>query len=96
MLKPSIRQYFVPRNIRHHLPVYTEFRSGGAQCFILIKNIQGHPPALAKDLTDSLFDSADPAASRMRVEQHSNRLVIKGARPDWKDRVVDWLRERGF
>jgi hypothetical protein len=32
----------------------------------------------------------------MRVEQHSNRLVIKGARPDWKNRVVLWLRERGF
>jgi hypothetical protein len=32
----------------------------------------------------------------MRVEQHSNRLVIKGARPDWKNTVVLWLRERGF
>ncbi|KAJ7261349.1 ribosomal protein L49/IMG2 [Mycena haematopus] len=91
-------QYFVPRNLRHgrRLPVYTDFRSGGAQCFILIKNIQGNTPALAKDLTDTLFDPADHPASRMRVEQHSNRLVIKGAHPDWKDRVVAWLRERGF
>ncbi|KAJ7913937.1 ribosomal protein L49/IMG2 [Mycena leptocephala] len=96
MLSPSLRQYFVPRNARHHLPVYTDFRSGGAQCFILIKNIQGYTPALAKDLSDTLFHPTDTAASRMRVEQHSNRLVIKGGRPDWKDRVVDWLRERGF
>ncbi|KAJ7349226.1 ribosomal protein L49/IMG2 [Mycena albidolilacea] len=98
MSLPSVNRalYFIPRNIRNHLPVYTDFRTGGAQCFILIKNIQGNTPALAKDLTDSLFDSADPAASRMRVEQHSNRLVIKGARPDWKNRVVLWLRERGF
>lgn len=108
--------YFVPRNARHHLPVYTEFRSGGGQCFILIKNIQGHSPvsnpshtlrvmdpglimirqALANDLSASLFDSADPAAAYMRIEQRSNRLVIKGARPDWKDRIVDWLRARGF
>ncbi|KAK7023941.1 54S ribosomal protein img2, mitochondrial [Favolaschia claudopus] len=88
--------YSVPRNIRRHLPIYTQYRSGGAQCFILIKNIQGHTPALAKDLTDSLFDPADPSAGRMRVEQHSNRLIIKGARPEWKTRVVDWLRDRGF
>ncbi|KAF7338673.1 54S ribosomal protein img2, mitochondrial [Mycena venus] len=92
----SARHYFVPRNIRHHLPVYTDFRSGGAQCFIVLKSIQGNVPALAKDLSDTLFDPTHPAAARMRVEHHSNRLVIKGARPDWKDRVVDWLRERGF
>ncbi|KAJ6606522.1 ribosomal protein L49/IMG2 [Mycena vulgaris] len=97
MLKPRIRpDYFVPRNPRHHLPVYTDFRSGGAQCFILIKNIQGHAPALAKDLSASLFDPADPIATRMRIEQHASRLVIKGARPEWRNRVVDWLRERGF
>ncbi|KAJ7168226.1 ribosomal protein L49/IMG2 [Mycena crocata] len=88
--------YFVPRNLRHHLPVYTDFRSGGAQCFILIKNIQGHAPALAKDLNESLFERADPVAARMHIVQHSNRLVIKGGHPDWKDRVVDWLRARGF
>ncbi|KAJ6488610.1 hypothetical protein C8R47DRAFT_487342 [Mycena vitilis] len=96
VLKAPLRQYFVPRNVRHHLPVYTDFRSGGAQCFILVKNIQGHTPALAKDLSDTLFDPADTAAARMRVESHPSRLVIKGASPDWKDRVVDWLRERGF
>ncbi|KAJ7470300.1 hypothetical protein FB451DRAFT_331888 [Mycena latifolia] len=88
--------YFVPRNPRHHLPVYTDFRSRGAQCFILIKNIQGHAPALAKDLSASLFDPTDSLATPMRIEQRSNRLVIKGARPEWKDRVVDWLRARGF
>ncbi|KAJ7756888.1 ribosomal protein L49/IMG2 [Mycena maculata] len=93
---PSAASYFVPRNPRQHLPVYTDFRSNGAQCFILIKNIQGHTAALANDLSASLFEPGDPAAVRMRVEQHSNRLVIKGARPDWKDRVVDWLRARGF
>ncbi|KAJ7702332.1 ribosomal protein L49/IMG2 [Mycena rosella] len=94
---PRIRpEYFVPRNAGHHLPVYTDFRSGGAQCFILIKNVQGHAPALAKDLSASLFDPADPVAAHMRIEQHSSRLVIKGARPEWKNRVVDWLRERGF
>ncbi|KAJ7093221.1 hypothetical protein C8R44DRAFT_815895 [Mycena epipterygia] len=97
LLKPRIRpEYFVPRNARHHLPVYTDFRSNGAQCFILIKNIQGHAPALANDLSASLFDSGDPVAARMHIQQHASRLVIKGARPDWKDRVVDWLRARGF
>ncbi|KAJ7445726.1 hypothetical protein B0H11DRAFT_2338381 [Mycena galericulata] len=91
-----IKSYFVPRNARNHLPIYTTFRSGGAQCFILIKNIQGHVPALANDLSASLFDPADPSAARMRVEQHADRLVIKGARPDWKDRIVDWFHTRGF
>ncbi|KAJ7197182.1 ribosomal protein L49/IMG2 [Mycena pura] len=95
--KPPLRlDYFVPRNVRHHLPVYTQFRSGGAQCFILIKNIQGHTPALASDLKTTLFDPADPAAAYLRVEQHANRIVIKGARRAWKDSVVDWLRARGF
>ncbi|KAJ7090263.1 hypothetical protein B0H15DRAFT_779187 [Mycena belliarum] len=88
--------YFVPRNPRHHLPVYTEFRSCGAQCFILIKNVQGHTPALAKDLSASLFAPSDPLAARIRIEQRPSRLVIKGARPEFKERVVDWLRARGF
>ncbi|KAJ7043215.1 hypothetical protein C8F04DRAFT_944574 [Mycena alexandri] len=96
MLRAPVRPlYFIPRNARQHLPVYTELRNG-TQCFILIKKIQGHAPALAKDLTDSLFAPQSFEASHMRIEQRSDRLVIKGARPDWKDRVVDWLRERGY
>ncbi|CAK5263481.1 unnamed protein product [Mycena citricolor] len=96
VITSSNLRYFVPRNTRKHLPVYTDFRSRGAQCFIIIKNIQGHTPALAQELTTSLFEAEDPSAGFMRVEQHPNRVVIKGARPHWKDRVVDFLRERGF
>ncbi|KAJ6618349.1 ribosomal protein L49/IMG2 [Mycena sp. CBHHK59/15] len=97
MLRSLIRYpYFVPRNARHHLPVYTDLRSGGAQCFILIKNIQGHAPALLKDLSETLFEPSSPEAARMKIDVKSNKLVIKGARGEWRVRVVEWLRARGF
>ncbi|KAJ7632198.1 hypothetical protein FB45DRAFT_911786 [Roridomyces roridus] len=88
--------YLVPRNAARHLPVYTVFRSGGAQSSILIKNVQGNSQQLAEDLSKDLFnDPTDPTAGRVSVE-HANRVVIRRSRPDFKDRVVDWLTARGF
>ena len=33
--------YFVPRNSRGNLPVYTDVRNNGARHFVLVRNIDG-------------------------------------------------------
>ncbi|KAJ7273220.1 ribosomal protein L49/IMG2 [Mycena rebaudengoi] len=88
--------YFVARNKNGHLGVYSDVRSNGAQCAILIKNITGSHSALAKDLTETLFTRNSPDASRMRVETKSDKVIINGARTAWTKNVLEWLQERGF
>ncbi|KAG6817092.1 hypothetical protein H0H87_012860 [Tephrocybe sp. NHM501043] len=35
--------YFVPRNTRGNLPVYTDVRNGGTRYLVLVRNIDGKP-----------------------------------------------------
>lgn len=40
---PAIRYpYFVPRNTRGNLPVYTDVRNGGTRYLVMIRNIDGN------------------------------------------------------
>lgn len=34
--------YYIPRNSRGSLPVYTDIRNGGSRHLVLIKNVQGN------------------------------------------------------
>ena len=34
--------YFVPRNTRGNLPVYTDVRNGGTRYLVLVRNIDGN------------------------------------------------------
>ena len=106
--------YFVPRNSRGNLPVYTDVRNGGSRYLVLVRNVEGNASvspfslrdhscvkpsrgiqALAKHLAESLFEGNTPEASRMKIEVvRSKHLVVAGGH--WKNRVVEWLRERGF
>ncbi len=36
------REYFVPRNTRGNLPVYTDVRNAGSRHLVLIRNIEGN------------------------------------------------------
>jgi hypothetical protein len=40
-VQPS-HPYFVPRNTRGNLPVYTDVRNGGSRYLVLVRNVDGN------------------------------------------------------
>lgn len=87
--------YFVPRNSRGNLPVYTDVRNGGSRYMVLVRNVEGNANMLVKDLQDTLFEKESSEASRMKIELiRSKNLVITGGR--WKNNVMAWLTDKGF
>ncbi|KAI0273792.1 hypothetical protein BC834DRAFT_855636 [Gloeopeniophorella convolvens] len=89
---PPPLPYFVPRNSRGSLPVYTDVRNGGSQYLISVRNVQGNAKALADDLLHDLSSPASPAL-KARITR-SNHLVLSGIRRGRP--VLDWLARRGF
>ncbi|KAF5387041.1 hypothetical protein D9615_001656 [Tricholomella constricta] len=87
--------YFIPRNTRGNLPVYTDVRNGGSRYLVLVRNVDGNVDRLAKELRTKLFPKDSPEASRLNIEiVRSKNLVITGGR--WKNDVVEFLKEKGF
>ncbi|KIM49280.1 hypothetical protein M413DRAFT_438461 [Hebeloma cylindrosporum] len=87
--------YFVPRNTKGNLPVYTDVRNAGGRYLVLIRNVEGNVSALAKDLSNSLFEQDSDAAARLKIQiNQSKHLTITGGR--WKNEVLEWLRREGF
>jgi len=86
--------YYVPRNTRGSLPVYSEIRNNGTRVQVLIRNIDGNAETLAKDLTTALLEKGVPNATRMKVMVKSRLLVLQGGY--WKNDVMNWLIARGF
>jgi len=41
-LNHSARPYFVPRNTRGNIPVYSDVRNAGGRYLVLIRNIEGN------------------------------------------------------
>jgi Mitochondrial large subunit ribosomal protein (Img2) len=39
---PLPYSYFVPRNTRGNLPVYTDIRNGGTRYLVLVRNVDGN------------------------------------------------------
>ncbi|KAG8217321.1 hypothetical protein J3R82DRAFT_5416 [Butyriboletus roseoflavus] len=102
--------YFVRRNSRGALPVYSDVRNAGTRYLVQIRNVDGranvspfcspvsppHPPqSLAQDLRQSLFDPDSPQAKRLAVKVHRERHVtLAGGR--FKRDVMAWLTAKGF
>ncbi|KAL1746080.1 mitochondrial large subunit ribosomal protein-domain-containing protein [Schizophyllum fasciatum] len=87
--------FFVPRNSRGSLPVYSDIRNGGGRYLVLVRNVDGDANALASALRRDLFPEDSPEAARLAVEvKHARHLVITGGR--WKQAVTEWLISRGF
>ncbi|KAG6854933.1 hypothetical protein C0991_009756 [Blastosporella zonata] len=86
--------YFIPRNSRGNLPIYTDVRNGGTRYLILVRNVDGKTDALASEISRSLFPKDSEEASRIQVEVDRSNIVIKGGR--WKNDVVKFLQEKGF
>ncbi|KAG6889712.1 hypothetical protein C0992_004341 [Termitomyces sp. T32_za158] len=86
--------YFVPRNTRGSLPVYTDVRNGGTRYLVLVRNVDGKPDALASDIARNLFPKDSPEAARIQVDVQRSHIIIKGGR--WKNDVVKFLQEKGF
>ncbi|KJA18583.1 hypothetical protein HYPSUDRAFT_169077, partial [Hypholoma sublateritium FD-334 SS-4] len=87
--------YFVPRNTKGNLPVYTDIRNAGSRHLVLVRNIEGNASALARDLSKSLFEADTHEASRLKIQfNHSRHLTISGGR--WKEEIVAWLKNKGF
>ncbi|KAF9228656.1 hypothetical protein BS17DRAFT_772333 [Gyrodon lividus] len=93
---PAVRHsYFVRRNSRGSLPVYTDIRNGGTRYHVQIRNVEGRIDALTAELKQSLFESNSPEASRLTVKVQAQRhITITGGR--FKRAVAIWLTERGF
>lgn len=87
--------YFVRRNTRGSLPVYTDIRNGGTRYLVQIRNVEGQAQVLANQLKASLFEPNSPAAARLGVRVHDQRhIIITGGR--WKVDVMAWLLNKGF
>ncbi|EIW85406.1 hypothetical protein CONPUDRAFT_70220 [Coniophora puteana RWD-64-598 SS2] len=88
--------WFLRRNSRGSLPVYTDIRNGGTRYLVLIRHVEGQANALAEELKRTLFQPGTPEAQRLQVSvDHSQRhVVIKGGQ--WKNDVMQWLKDRGF
>ncbi|KAM6500659.1 Ribosomal protein L49/IMG2 [Amanita muscaria] len=87
--------YFVPRNSRGNLPVYTDIRNAGTRYLVLVHNIDGNANSLARDLQTSLFERSSHESQRMNVEVvRGKNLIITGGR--WKHHIVKWLKAKGF
>ncbi|KAL5511718.1 hypothetical protein ACEPAH_4936 [Sanghuangporus vaninii] len=87
--------YFIPRNTRGSLPVYTDIRNGGTRYLVLVRNIRGNIHSLRDDLASSLFPANSEQAARLKAEiARPDTLVVTGGR--WKHDVMDWLRRQGF
>ncbi|KAI9569065.1 ribosomal protein L49/IMG2 [Boletus coccyginus] len=87
--------YFVRRNSRGSLPVYSDIRNGATRYLIHIRNVQGRVNDLAQDLQQSLFDANSPHAQRLTVKvKHQRHVVLSGGR--FKRDVMAWLAAKGF
>ncbi|KAH7909705.1 hypothetical protein BJ138DRAFT_1010278 [Hygrophoropsis aurantiaca] len=87
--------YFLRRNTRGSLPVFTDVRNGGTKHLVLIRNVEGQITMLANELQQSLFKRGSPEASRLKVEIIAQRhLALSGGR--WKNDVMKWLMAKGF
>ncbi|KAI0256469.1 ribosomal protein L49/IMG2, partial [Lactifluus subvellereus] len=87
--------YFVPRNSRGSLPVYSDVRNGGTRYLISVRNVEGSIKALADDLLRDLSNSTSPAPTVVKVRiTGSNHLMLSGLRR--KQAVLDWLVRHGF
>jgi large subunit ribosomal protein L49 len=87
--------YFVRRNSRGSLPVYSDIRNGATRYLVEIRNVQGRVNSLAQDLKESLFDAKLPQAQRLTVKvTHQRHIVLSGGR--FKRDVMAWLTAKGF
>ncbi|KAF8558463.1 hypothetical protein OG21DRAFT_1155215 [Imleria badia] len=87
--------YFVRRNLRGSLPVYSDIRNGATRYLIQIRNVEGRVSSLAQDLKQSLFDAKSPHAQRLTVKvQHQRHIILSGGR--FKRDVMAWLTAKGF
>jgi len=92
---PPKPAYFVPRNSRGNLPVYTDVRNNGDRHFVIVRNVDGSAEVLAKDLEISLFAGGSEESARIKIQTvRSKDLIISGGR--WKNHVVEWLKAKGF
>ncbi|KAJ8581689.1 hypothetical protein M405DRAFT_832024 [Rhizopogon salebrosus TDB-379] len=87
--------YFIRRNSRGSLPVYTDIRNGGTRYLVSIRNVHGQINSLANELQQSLFKHGSPEANRLKVQVTAQRhVILSGGR--WKNDVINWLMSKGF
>ncbi|KAI0306782.1 hypothetical protein B0F90DRAFT_1623749 [Multifurca ochricompacta] len=92
---PPRLPYFVPRNSRGSLPVYSDVHNNGTQYLISVRNVEGNIKALSGDLLRDLCDPTSPESTLIKARiTRSNHLVLTGLRR--KHAVLDWLVHHGF
>lgn len=85
--------YFVRRNTRGSIPVYTDIRM--QKHLVLIRNVEGNTEDLARDIKATLFPPGTPEAERLKVDTVRGRhIVLSGG--FFKTQVVQWLQSKGF
>ncbi|KAH0830395.1 ribosomal protein L49/IMG2 [Lanmaoa asiatica] len=95
VLSKPLTPYFVRRNSRGSLPVYSDVRNGRTRYLVQIRNVDGRVNSLAQDLRQSLFNADSPHAQRLVVKvQHQRHVVLSGGH--FKKDVMAWLAARGF
>jgi len=86
--------YYIPRNSRGSLPVYSDIRNNGTRILVLIRNIEGSVEKFAKDVKQALLDKGASNAGRLKVVVRPRQLVLQGGY--WKNDVMEWLIAKGF
>lgn len=86
-----------------NLPIYTEFRNGGNQCFTLIKKVSGDCESLSKDLADffaaesEVVDENKPKKAldtkKWRIKSEFGHIWING---NHSGLIRKFLESKGF
>lgn len=64
-------KYFVERTkVGKNLPIYTEYRNGGNNCFTLIKRISGNTRSLSADLAEYFTSLKSTEMSKTAVKSY--------------------------
>ncbi|KZV93357.1 hypothetical protein EXIGLDRAFT_717337 [Exidia glandulosa HHB12029] len=88
--------YFVNRNPRGALPVYSDWKLNRTKYIVEIKNIEGDATALKADLQATLFPDEE-RASRLKVDVvRGSQIKLTGLAGHYRDEVFEWLIARGF
>ena len=80
-------KYFVERTkVGKNLPIYTEYRSGGNNCFTLIKRISGDTVSLSADLAE-YFASLNNA---LKISKNA----VKSAEVSEKNEIMNRITKK--
>ena len=84
--------YFVPRNSRGNLPVYTDVRNGGSRYQVLVRNVEGNASVSPFSLQDHLW--VKPSRGIQILAKHLAESLFEGNTPEASRMKIEVVRSK--